>query len=67
MRGKGRAGGEGRVLEVRGGSRDTGWGEIDRGKGHRPEYVSTVGTANILKTHILLYQEVNIWMKYKIV
>ena len=44
---------------MRGGSRDTGWGEIDRGKGHRPEYMSTVGTANILKTHIVLYQEVN--------
>ena len=67
MRGKGRVGGEGRGLEVRGGSRDTGWGEIDRGKGHRPEYMSTVGTANILKTHIVLYQEVNIWMKCKIV
>ena len=61
MRGKGRVGGKGRVLEVRGGSRDTGWGEIDRGKGQRPECVSTVWTANILKTNVLIYQWLKRW------
>ena len=60
-------GGRGRFLKCGVGLEIRAGGEIDRGKGHRPEYVSTVWTANILKTHTLLYQEVSIWMKCKIV